>query len=233
MKTDWGFDSKEIDLNYEPGFTRTASEDAGFFDRINYTSKDIWKSYRYFSNTDTTLPKAILVGDSYVWQFLLQNMAESFSELVFIHYLDIDQVNSLATIIKPDVIILAGQGYPAIWALSQFPIRNLSAEIVSHNTPTMINRGESYDVNILVKNTGDQAWSEENQIRLCIFQDGKDYGYRVNLPEGVTIAPGQEYTFVLYNFRAPAGNATYLEYQMLQEGIQYFGEKERVDIVVK
>jgi len=38
---------------------------------------------------------------------------------------------------------------------------------------------------------------------------------------------------VLYNLRAPAGDATYLEYQMLQEGIQYFGEKERVDIVVK
>ena len=233
LKTDWGFDSKEIDLAYEPRFTRTASEDAGFFDRINYTSKDIWKSYRYFSNANTTLPKAILVGDSYVWQFLLQNMAESFSELVFIHYLDLDQVSNLATIIDPDVIILTGQGFPAIWALSQLSINNLSADIISHNTPTTINRGESYNVNILVKNTGDQTWSEENQIRLCIFQDGKDYGYRINIPEGVTVEPGQEFNFVLYNFRAPAGDATYLEYQMLQEGIQYFGEKERVDIVVK
>ena len=232
LKTDWGFASKEIDFHYEPKFSLTAVEDPGFFDRINYTSKDIWKSYRYFQNPDSTLPRAILVGDSYVWQFLLQNMAESFSELVFIHYLDLDQVNSLIAVIEPDVIMLTGQGFPAVWALSQLSIKNLSAEIVSHDTPTMIERGESYNVDIVVKNTGDR-WSEENQIRLCIFQDGKDFGYRINLPEDVTVEPGQEYTFVLYNFRSPAGNATYLEYQMLQEGIQYFGEKERVDIVVK
>ncbi|MEN6530688.1 MAG: hypothetical protein ABFD17_02755 [Anaerolineaceae bacterium] len=233
LKTDWGFASKEIDFHYEPKFSLTAVEDPGFFDRINYTSKDIWKSYRYFQNPDSTLPRAILVGDSYVWQFLLQNMAESFSELVFIHYLDLDQVNSLVAVVEPDVIMLTGQGFPAVWALSQLSIKNLSAEIVSHNTPTMIERGEAYNVDIVVKNTGDQAWSEEDQIRLCIFQDGKDFGYRINLPDGIIVEPGQEYTFVLYNFRAPAGNSTYLEYQMLQEGIQYFGEKERVDIVVK
>ncbi len=233
LKTDWGFASTETDLKYEPEFTRTAIEDAGFFDRINYTSKDIWKSYRYFKNPDTTLPKAILVGDSYVWQFLLQNMAESFSELIFIHYLDLDQVNYLTTIVEPDVVMLTGAGFPAIWALSQLSVKDLSAEIVSHNTPTIIERGESYNVNILVRNTGDQAWSENDQIRLCIFQDGKDYGYRVHLPEGFSLEPGQEYTFVLYNLRAPAGDTTYLEYQMLQEGIQYFGEKERVDIVVQ
>ena len=233
VRTDWGFSSTELDLNYEPKFTRTAIEDPSFFDKINYASKDTWKSYRYFENPDTTLPRTIIVGDSYVWKFLLQNMAESFSELVFIHFLDLDQFNNLATYVKPDVVILAGQGFPGIWHASLLSIENLSAEIVSQNTPTTIERGQSYNVDIIVKNTGDSFWSEDEQIRLCIFQDGKDFGYRVNLPEGVTIAPGQEYTFVLYNLRAPAGNTTYLEYQMLQEGIQYFGEKERVDIVVK
>lgn len=233
LTTDWGFASTETDLNYEPRFSRTALEDAGFFDRINYTSKDIWKSYRYFTNPDATLPRAILVGDSYVWQFLLQNMAESFSELVFIHFLDLDQFNNLAAIVKPDVVILAGQGFPGIWHASLLSIENLSAEIVSQDTPNTIERGESYNVNIVVKNTGDHVWSEAKQIRLCIFQDGQDHGFRVQLPEGVTVEPGQEYTFVLYNLRAPAGDETYLEYQMLQEGIQYFGEKERVDIVVK
>lgn len=233
LKTDWGFTSTETDLNYEPKFSRTAIEDAGFFDRINYASKDIWKSYKYFTNPDATLPRAIVVGDSYVWQFLLQNMAESFSELVFIHFLDLDQFNNLAAFVKPDVVILAGQGFPGIWHASLLSIENLSAEIVSHDTPNTVERGESYNVNIVVKNTGDRAWSEAEQIRLCIFQDGKDYGYRVHLPEGVTVAPGQEFTFVLYNLRAPAGDTTYLEYQMLQEGSVFFGEKERVDIVIK
>ena len=233
LTTDWGYISKEIDLLYEPKFTRSAAEDPGFFERINYTSQDIWKSYRYFKNDDTALPNAIIVGDSYVWQFLLENMAESFSELVFIHYLDLDQVGYLSAAINPDVVILTGQGYPAIWTLSHMAIKDFSAMVVSQDTPTTIERGETYNINIRVRNTGKLAWSEDDQIRLCIFQDGTDYGYRVNLEEGVVIEPGREYIFVLYNFGAPAGSNTYLEYQMLQEGIQYFGEKERVDIVVK
>ncbi|HBO34400.1 MAG TPA: hypothetical protein DD636_06650 [Anaerolineaceae bacterium] len=233
LKTEWGFSSKEIDLHYEPDFTRTAVEDTGFFERINYTSKDTWKSYRYYKNSDASLPRAILVGDSYVWQFLLNNVAESFSELVFIHYLDLDQVNGLLTVIEPDVVMLMGQGFPAVWALSQLSITNLSAEIISHDTPTTVERGESYNVNIVVRNSSDQAWSEDEQVRLCIFQDGKDFGYRINLPGGVKVDPGQEYTFVLYNFRVNDVDSTYLEYQMIKEGYQFFGEKERVDIVVE
>jgi len=97
----------------------------------------------------------------------------------------------------------------------------------------MIERGESYNVNIVVRNSGDQAWSEDDQIRLCIFQDGKDFGYRINLPSGVKVDPDQEYTFVLYNFRVNDGDSTYLEYQMVKEGYHFFGEKERVDIVVE
>jgi hypothetical protein len=208
-------------------------EDTGFFERINYTSKDTWKSYRYYKNSDASLPRAILVGDSYVWQFLLNNVAESFSELVFIHYLDLDQVNGLLTVIEPDVVMLMGQGFPAVWALSQLSITNLSAEIISHDTPTTVERGESYNVNIVVRNSSDQAWSEDEQVRLCIFQDGKDFGYRINLPGGVKVDPGQEYTFVLYNFRVNDVDSTYLEYQMIKEGYQFFGEKERVDIVVE
>lgn len=232
-KTDWGFTSTETDLNYEPRFSRTAIEDAGFFDRINYTSKDIWKSYRYFANPDATLPRVIIVGDSYVWQFLLQNMAESFSELIFIHYLDLDQVNYLSSVIEPDVVILTGQGYSAIWALSQLSIGNFSAEIISNDCPTVMELGKSYTISIVAKNSGQQSWSEDGQVRLGIFKDGKDTGYRVYLPVDLIVAPGQEHTFIIQNFQIPEQGSTFLEFQMLQEGYQYFGEKERVDIVVK
>lgn len=230
---DWGFASTEVDLNYEPKFPQTATEDAGFFDRLNFTSKDTWRSYRYFQNPDTTLPKAIIVGDSYVWMFLLQNMAESFSELLFIHYLDLDQVYYLSTVIDPDVIILTGQGYPAIWTLSQLTAKILTAEIVSQNTPPTMVTGKAYDITIVVKNTGNQSWSEDDQIRLGIFLEGKESGYRVFLPEGVTVEPGQDYAFELKNYQASGIASTYIEFQMLQEGFQYFGEKERVNFLVK
>ena len=109
----------------------------------------------------------------------------------------------------------------------------LNAEIVSENTPTEILRDEKYNVNITVKNTSEDNWTREKSIRLGIFQDGIDHGYRLDLPENIEISPGETYTFTLYDFQAPPSDNTYIEYQMLREGITYFGEKQRVDIQVK
>ena len=68
---------------------------------------------------------------------------------------------------------------------------------------------------------------------MSIFQDGQDR-YRVLLPAGVEVKPGEEYTFVFKDFQAPLDkNSTYLEYQMVEEDVQYFGQKVRVDIAVK
>lgn len=194
----------------------------------------------YFSYSNPSAQKsALILGDSFFFTWKIPELfAENFAEMDFIRT-DI-VANDIVRTINPDIVILERtERYIYLLAnrveekLPTTQLGNLSAEIISHNTPTKIERGESYNVNIVVKNIGDQAWSEENQIRLCIFQDGKDYGYRINLPERVIVEPGQQYTFVLQNFRAPEGATTYLEYQMVQESIQYFGEKERVDIVVK
>ena len=106
------------------------------------------------------------------------------------------------------------------------------AEIQEHNTPLTVERGRSYDIDIVARNTGTEAWSEAKQIRLCIWQDGADWGYRLLIPDGVEVAPGESFTFRLIGFGAPPTESTYLEYQMVQEGVQYFGEKERVDIAI-
>ena len=106
----------------------------------------------------------------------------------------------------------------------------LDADIVSTTAPTTVNHTSRYDFEITVKNTGTQPWSESQQNRLCIWQDGADWGYRLYLPDGVTVEPGDTYTFVLQGFVLPEADSTYLEFQMLQEGACYFGEKQRVDI---
>lgn len=106
----------------------------------------------------------------------------------------------------------------------------LDAEIISNTAPATVNHQDSYTINITVKNTGSINWSESQQIRLCIWQDGVDYGYRQSIPDGVTVNPGEEYTFTLSGFVLPEADSTYLEFQMVQEGVRYFGEKERVDI---
>lgn len=106
----------------------------------------------------------------------------------------------------------------------------LDAEVISHTTPSVVNHTDSYTFDITVKNTGSVDWSESQQIRFCIWQDGVDHGYRLLIPDGVTVAPGEEYTFTLEGFVLPEADSTYLEFQMLQEGVRYFGEKERVNI---
>ena len=106
-----------------------------------------------------------------------------------------------------------------------------NAEILNTDTPMQIASDGKYDISITVKNTGTRAWSEQDMVRLCIWQDGVDYGYRVALPDGIIVAPGEEYTFQLMSFGAPPNRtSTFVAYQMVQEGIQYFGEKKRVDI---
>lgn len=109
-------------------------------------------------------------------------------------------------------------------------VDGLDAEVISHTAPSVVNHEKSYTFDITVQNTGSADWSEAQQIRLCIWQDGVDYGYRLQLPNGVTLAPGEEYTFTLEGFVLPEADSTCLEFQMLQEGVRYFGEKEQVDI---
>ena len=98
----------DIDYSFTLKEGSHASLDMTFFESINYQSQDTWQSYRYYKNEDQTLPKAIIVGDSYVWMFMLPWISESFSELVFIHQLDVDNLDEMVSIINPDEIIYAG-----------------------------------------------------------------------------------------------------------------------------
>lgn len=106
----------------------------------------------------------------------------------------------------------------------------LDAQILSHTAPSTVNHTDSYTIDITVKNTGNTSWTEENGIRLCIWQDGIDYGYRVTLSENETVEPGEEHTFTLTGFVLPELPSTTLEFQMVREGITYFGKKDAVNI---
>lgn len=107
---------------------------------------------------------------------------------------------------------------------------DFDAEIVSHTAPAVATRADCYRIEITVKNTGAVVWSEAKQIRLCIWQDGTDWGYRIPLPEGTVVHPGERYTFELVDFVLPYQDQTVLGFQMLQEGVFYFGELEEAFI---
>jgi len=194
-------------------------------------------NYAYINNF-VEENKVLMYGDSMFGSWNLANLlSENFSDFTYIWSYEMQQ--ETIDVYKPNIVIyeiteryinnLAN--FNGIFISSD--MKNPQAEIVSENMPTIIERGKKYNVDIIVKNTSQEAWTEDNMIRLCIWQDGIDYGYRIKIPDGVEINPSEEYTFVLQDFQAPPSNSTYIEFQMLQEGRTYFGEKQRVDISVK
>lgn len=98
---------REDDLAYDV-VNPKAVLDLEWFKQNEYVSEDMWQSYKYYKNSDSTLPKIVIVGDSYVWMFMLPWIAESFSETVFIHQLDYKNFESIKNIIEPDIVIFSG-----------------------------------------------------------------------------------------------------------------------------
>lgn len=131
-----------------------------------------------------------------------------------------------AVVVLQSTFLLSTEFMPVI-------LKNPNAEIVSVTTPSVVKEGELYEIEITVRNIGQEAWKEEDQVRLCIFQDGVDYGFRIKLPENIEVLPGDEYTFIQKDFYILDKNSTFLEYQMVQEGITYFGEKYGVTITIE
>lgn len=120
-----------------------------------------------------------------------------------------------------------------VTGLENAPVSQLDAEIISHTAPSVVSHTEGYTFEIIVKNTGTGVWSAADQIRLCIWQDDTDFGYRIELPENVVVRPGEEHVFVMGRFECPTAEQTTLGFQMLQEGICYFGECEKVTITAQ
>ena len=118
-----------------------------------------------------------------------------------------------------------------IIAQSEGEYIDLNAEIISHTTPKKAEQTENYKIHITVKNCGEAGWSNKDNIALCIWQDDFDWGFRARILVGVQIQKGECYTFVLDGFSMQDKNKTKLEFQMVKEGVTYFGEREGVEIV--
>lgn len=94
------FSEEDYGLNYtkQPTSVRTY----GLLDNLNLTYSN--EAYTY-SNSNKALPKALIVGDSYFYGFLIPQFAESFSELTFIHADNIDRLQSFVDLVHPDIVI--------------------------------------------------------------------------------------------------------------------------------
>ncbi len=107
--------------------------------------------------------------------------------------------------------------------------------IVTDNTiPSQMYAGDTVLVTVTVKNTGASTWSEADAFRLGAVDDSDPFyaGNRVQLPAGVTVAPGQTCTFE-FTMTAPASAGDYTtDWQMVHDGSGWFGEVHRETVRV-
>jgi len=111
-----------------------------------------------------------------------------------------------------------------------------NAEIYQNNAayptqaapPTIVQAGSQYAASIVMQNTGNTTWTEgpNNYYRLgsITAKNVFDLDGRAFLTGGQTVAPGGSVTFTLSGI-APYSAGTYpLQWQMVEEGIHFFGQ---------
>lgn len=227
-----GFTTTETDLVYELKNNQAVC-DKEYLTQLGFNGTDQWRSYNYYRNEDMSLPKAIIVGDSFTWMFQLENLAQSFSELVFIHYNDLRELNLLISQVSPDIVIAPFLS-SAVWSCYLWePDFNEDLQVIQaeydHDMYAAQVENAWYDngnIYATVKNSGSVAWSEDEAYRCGLFINGQDCSVRATIEPGETVPPGATYTFVFHDAdKLPIES---LGVQMLKEGVLYFGEQRQL-----
>jgi uncharacterized membrane protein len=99
-----------------------------------------------------------------------------------------------------------------------------SAQITSNTIPASMTAGQSYSVNVTVKNTGSNTWTAANNYKLGAVGNSDSFAATRQLLSGAdSIAPNQSKTFT-FNMTAPAAGTYTTDWRMLREGVAWFGD---------
>ena len=110
-----------------------------------------------------------------------------------------------------------------------------NSDFVDQTVPTTMLAGQTYEISVEMKNNGNKAWIQNSSNPYRLGDDSWTWGLgRVELASGEIIYSGQSKVFT-FNVTAPSTRGTYdMQWQMVQEGAEWFGEKtESVNIEVK
>ena len=106
-----------------------------------------------------------------------------------------------------------------------------NSQFISQSAPSMLDENEAFSVSIVFKNTGSTTWTSATNYKLGTQnpQDNTFWGIgtRIALPHDVE--PGEEVTFSA-NLITPE-NGGGLQWQMVQDGVAWFGEKSDIHYI--
>ncbi|HEX8220462.1 MAG TPA: RHS repeat-associated core domain-containing protein [Chloroflexia bacterium] len=111
------------------------------------------------------------------------------------------------------------------------PVYN--AAFVSQSVPDAMIAGQSYEVSVTLQNTGLTGWGSTVALTAAGGKSSPWVPNAVNVPSGVTVAPGQSYTFN-FTVTAPSttGNYAWLWNMTRQAGTIMFGQGTPEDVYV-
>ncbi len=111
------------------------------------------------------------------------------------------------------------------------------ALVVSQNLPDAMYCGDTESFAIRLENVGTGDWTEDgtNGHRLGVTDNDDPFrsnGSKVRLPAGTTIAPGQRHTFTVELTAPETHGVVRTEWQMAEQGVEWFGSIVFKDINV-
>ncbi len=111
------------------------------------------------------------------------------------------------------------------------------ALVVSQNLPDAMYCGDTESFTIRLENVGTGDWTEDgtNGHRLGVTDNDDPFrpnGNKVRLPVGTTIAPGQRHTFTVELTAPDVHGVVRTEWQMAEQGVEWFGSIVFKDINV-
>lgn len=76
------------------------------------------------------------------------------------------------------------------------PLQTLSAKLVKGEVYSSIVAGETYQISLTFKNTGQSIWNDRDSVNLVPLSGGFELGINAQeIPKNITIEPGKDYTF--------------------------------------
>jgi len=108
-----------------------------------------------------------------------------------------------------------------------------SASIAGNNIPTTMTAGQSYSVQITVRNTGTTTWTAAAGYKLGGVGDSDPFAFpRILLDPSDSIVPGQSKIFT-FTMTAPHSAGSYTtDWRMVREGVAWFGQTLTVTVKV-
>jgi hypothetical protein len=102
-----------------------------------------------------------------------------------------------------------------------------SAQMVSSDIPATMTAGQPYIVNITVKNTGTNTWTAADSYKLGAVDGSDSFTTKTRqlLGSSDSITTGQSKTFTFTITAPPAAGSYITDWQMLREGVKWFGDK--------